>query len=108
MTIITHLTDSSFSFFLEKHELVVVDIWSEWCFPCKLINPAYEELANKYLDRISFTKVDAEACPDFGDQFGISSLPSFLFFKKGKLFERFIGADEARLRKTVKKLLKSE
>ena len=108
MTIITHLSDSSFSTFIDKHELVVVDIWAEWCFPCNIIDPVFEELANKYLDKISFTKVDADASPGFRTQFNVSGVPSFLFFKKGKLFELFTGADEARLRKTVEKLLKSK
>ncbi|MHA1911684.1 MAG: thioredoxin family protein [Candidatus Kariarchaeaceae archaeon] len=108
MTIITHLSDSSFTTFIEQHELVVVDIWAEWCFPCNIIDPVFEELAKVNLNKISFAKVDADANPGFRTQFNFSGIPSFLFFKGGKLFELFTGADEARLRKTVEKLLKSK
>jgi thioredoxin 1 len=104
---ITHLTSAEFSTYIEEHELVVVDVWAEWCFPCKFIDPVIEELSKKYVGKIYFTKVDADSNPDFRTRFNFSGIPSFLFFKQGKLFELFTGADEARLRKTAEKLLKS-
>lgn len=107
MTTISHLTDSSFPSFIKEHQLVVVDIWAEWCFPCKIIAPVFEELSKKYADQIFFTKIDADKNPNFRTEFNISGIPSFLFFKNGKIFELFTGADEARLRKTLEKLLKS-
>ena len=105
---ITHLSDADFSTFIEQHRLVVVDLWAEWCLPCKFIDPVFEELAEKFVAEISFVKIDAGIYPDFKDQFDITGIPSFLFFREGKLFDFFVGADEARLRKTLKKLLKSE
>ena len=105
---ITHLSDAKFSAFVDEHDLVVVDVWAEWCFPCNIIAPVMEELATKYVDKIFFAKVDADANPGFRTRFNFSGIPSFLFFKNGKLVELFTGADEARLRKTAKKLLESD
>ena len=100
------LTDESFERFIREHELVVVDFWAPWCFPCRMIAPVIEELARDYAGRVAFGKLNVDENPLTPVRFGITGIPTLLFFKRGRLVDRIIGAVpreliEARLRKLM-------
>ena len=71
---------------------VVVDFWAIWCGPCKMIAPLMEEFATEYEGKIKIGKVDVDNNQNIAVQFGIRSIPTVLFFKKGKVVDRVIGA----------------
>jgi thioredoxin len=85
----THpVTMSNFEEIVEKHELVVLDFWAEWCQPCKLLGPVFEELAAHNTD-IFFGKVNTEQSQDLAQAFQVRSIPTLMAFKKGELvFEK--------------------
>jgi thioredoxin 1 len=85
------LTYENFKEIVSKNEFVVVDFWAEWCYPCKIMEPIIEDLAQKYTN-VVFGKVNVDEEPTLASSFGIMSIPTLLFFYKGKAIEALIGA----------------
>nr|CEG05151.1 unnamed protein product [Fusarium clavum]CEG05890.1 unnamed protein product [Fusarium clavum] len=71
---------------LSSTTYVVVDFFADWCPPCKIIAPVYESLATKHsVDNVlAFAKVNVDHVQDAARQYGITAMPTFLFFKDGK------------------------
>lgn len=57
----------------------VIDFYTTWCGPCKMMAPVVESLAGKYAGKIDFYKVDIDQEPELASVFGIRSIPTFLF-----------------------------
>lgn len=70
---------------------VIVDFFAIWCGPCKMLSPVLERIENKYEDSIAFTKVDIDEFEEIADEYGIMSVPTLLFFDKGKLVRTEVG-----------------
>lgn len=71
---------------------VVVDFYADWCGPCKMIEPVIHRLSEEYQGRVKFVKVDTDANQELAAQFGIMSIPTVMFFAKGKVEDIVIGA----------------
>ncbi|QUB71436.1 thioredoxin [Prevotella multiformis] len=71
---------------------LVVDLWAPWCGPCKMLGPVISELAEAYDGRIVVGKCDIEENDDVAIDFGVRNIPTILFFKGGKLVDKFVGA----------------
>ncbi|MEM1943020.1 MAG: thioredoxin [Candidatus Caldarchaeum sp.] len=94
------LTDLSFNDFISKHEFAVVDFWAEWCAPCRAIAPVVKELARQYSGRVVFGKLNVDENPRTAAMFGIMSIPTLIFFKKGKPVDMVVGAVPKRMLET--------
>lgn len=73
---------------LAENTTVCVDMYAEWCRPCKRIAPHYAQLAKQYGDVCFFAKEDA----DLNLTVGVSVLPTFLFYEDGVLVRTIRGA----------------
>ena len=71
--------------------LTLVDFWATWCGPCRMVAPIVEELASETSD-VTFAKVDVDENPDVAMGLGITSIPTLMLFKNGKLVDKLIGA----------------
>ncbi|MDG6901579.1 MAG: thioredoxin [Nitrososphaerota archaeon] len=71
---------------------VVVDFYADWCGPCKIIEPVVHRLADEYTGKVKFVKIDTDANQELAMQFGIMSIPTVMFFSKGKVEDIVIGA----------------
>ena len=71
---------------------VLLDVWAEWCAPCRTIAPAIEELAAEMAGRVRVAKLNVDENPRTAAQFGIRSIPTLLIFKHGKLVDQIVGA----------------
>jgi thioredoxin 1 len=71
---------------------VVVDFYADWCGPCKMISPIISKLSEEYQGKVKFVKVDTDANQELTVQFGIMSIPTVMFFAKGKVEDIVIGA----------------
>ncbi len=86
------VTDQEFADKVENAQgLSVVDLWAEWCGPCKAIAPVVDELATEFEGKVSFYKLDTENNRATPTKYGVMSIPTLLFFKDGKLVEKVIG-----------------
>lgn len=88
---------------------VVVDLWAEWCGPCKVLGPVLERAAADGGGRWLLAKLDVDANPQLAQQFGVQGIPTVVAFKDGKEVDRFTGAlPEAQVRAFIDRLLPSE
>jgi len=87
------LTDGAFSADVLAHPgLVVVDVWAEWCTPCRALVPIFEALADRYDQRVRVAKLDADANVEAVTRYDVRALPTVLIFQSGVLVERLSGA----------------
>ena len=84
--------------------LVVVDFSAEWCGPCKMISPVFENLASTTSNAI-FCKIDVDVTPELADSYEVQGMPTFLFIKNGEIVDRFAGASITKLQETVASLI---
>jgi thioredoxin 1 len=85
--------DADFATTIEQHEgVAVVDLWAEWCGPCRMIGPVVEQLAAEYAGRVRVAKLDVDANPETTVRFGVRSIPTLLFFRNGEVIDRVVGA----------------
>lgn len=71
---------------------VLVDCWAPWCPPCRMIAPLLDQLAAESNGSYRIAKVNVDENPQVSSRFQISSIPTMLIFKDGKLIDRLIGA----------------
>jgi len=71
---------------------ILVDAWAPWCGPCRAIAPVLEQLAAEAQNRYRIGKLNVDENPRIASQYQISSIPTMLIFKGGKLVDRLIGA----------------
>jgi thioredoxin 1 len=64
---------------------VLVDVWADWCGPCKALAPIVEELAHAYEGRLTVLKLDVDENPRTASTYQVQSLPTVLVFKDGRL-----------------------
>ncbi|MDX7950986.1 thioredoxin [Lichenihabitans sp. Uapishka_5] len=87
------VTDASFQQdVLQSSEPVVVDLWAEWCGPCRMIAPALEEIAGEMKGKVKVVKLNIDENPDTTTHYGVQSIPTLLLFKNGEVFSKKVGA----------------
>ena len=90
------LNATSFDRFIAKAGLpVLVDFWADWCGPCKMMAPIFQQVAAEMGARVRFTKVDTEANSQVSMRHHIKGIPSLILFKNGEEVARTSGAMEA-------------
>lgn len=105
---ILHFSDTDFKKEVLDSDLpVLVDFWATWCGPCKMIAPILEELAKEYVKKIKIGKLDVDENPKITSQYGIMSIPTLMFFKKGQVIEQLVGAlSRSELKRKIEEHLK--
>lgn len=86
------VTDSSFEEFIGKHDTVVVDCWAPWCAPCRMLSSTIDAMAKDYKGRVVFGKLNTDENFATASKFGIMSIPTLLYFRKGELANKSVGA----------------
>lgn len=85
------ITDSNFNDEVLKAKIAIIDFYAPWCGPCRVFGPILEEFSNEVDSNVVVGKMNVDENQNIPNQFGITSIPSILVFKDGKLHERFVG-----------------
>lgn len=79
--------EKDFKSLIEKE--AIVDFYANWCGPCKMFSPIFEEEAKK--NYINFVKVNVDDFSDIAREYGVMTIPTVILFKDGKEVKRNIG-----------------
>ena len=88
---IKHFKTAEFEAAVEAAPLAMVDFWASWCGPCKMLSPAVEALAEQYEGKVLVAKVNVDEEPELARAFGVMSIPTVVFLKNGREFDRKVG-----------------
>ncbi|MDA8484506.1 thioredoxin TrxC [Pseudomonas resinovorans] len=86
------LNEADFTKQLRGDMPLLVDVWADWCGPCKSFAPIYQQAAGQLQGRCRLGKLDSEANRNLAGQLGIRSIPTLILFKDGKEVARQSGA----------------
>ena len=94
------LSEADFDAFVGRNDLpLVVDFWAEWCGPCKMMAPAFAQVAREQRVQFRLAKLDTETSPAIAGRYAIRSIPTLILFRHGQEVDRAVGAlDAGRLR----------
>jgi thioredoxin 1 len=103
-----HITKENFDKEIMKSKTpVIVDFWADWCGPCKMMSPVFEELSKDYTGKLKFAKLDTDKEQGVAEKFGISGIPTLIVLKNGKEVDRIVGfAPKPALKQKIDGILK--
>ncbi|KAK4164027.1 Thioredoxin [Cladorrhinum sp. PSN259] len=84
---VKHITShTEFDDLLKSTRYVITDFYADWCGPCKQIAPHYIKMASTFSipGFLAFAKVNVDNVQSVAVKYGVSAMPTFLFFKEGK------------------------
>jgi thioredoxin 1 len=104
---VQQIEDGQLEEFVKTHEIVVLDIFTTWCGPCKtqavILTDLEKEVDSK---RVSIIKMDADQCPSACQRFGVTAIPTLILFKEGKVVKDHVGVwSKADLMQEIQALL---
>jgi thioredoxin 1 len=74
-----------------KQGVVLVDLWAEWCGPCRRLAPTVDELAQDFDGRATVAKLNVDENPTVPGKYMVRGIPTLLVFKDGQLAETLVG-----------------
>jgi thioredoxin 1 len=105
MSEIKHLSEDNYGQEIASG-VVVVDFYADWCGPCKMMAPIFEEAAQEYDGRVTFAKLNIDLAKQIALDNKVMSIPTLLFFKDGEQQARVTGViDKATLAQKLDAIL---
>ena len=88
---LAELNSAGFNEFISGTPVSVVDFSATWCGPCQVLKPTIEALAGEMAGKVNIGKLDIDGAPEIASQFGVTSVPTIIFFKDGQQVDSMIG-----------------
>ena len=89
---VIHLSEGNFKKEVLNPEVpTLVDFYTTWCGPCKIIAPVIEEIAKEYDGKLKVAKLNIEEAGSIATQYSIMSVPTLFIFNKGEVVEQIVG-----------------
>jgi len=86
-------TDQNFEEEVLKSDVpVIIDFWAPWCAPCRVVGPIVDDLAKEFSGKVKVGKMNVDENQQTAGNFGIMSIPTVLYFKKGQPVDSVVGA----------------
>ena len=76
---------------LESDKTVLLDFYADWCGPCRMVSPLVDEIAEENPQYL-IGKINVDSEPELAESFGVSSIPTLVVMKSGKIANRIVGA----------------
>ena len=76
---------------MKSDKTVLVDFWASWCAPCMMLSPVIAEIAEEMNGSVAVGKVNVDEEQELSMQYGISSIPTLLVFRKGEIVNAAVG-----------------
>ena len=73
---------------LKAERPVIIDLWAEWCMPCKMIVPTLDEIANDYRGEIDIAKINVDEYPGLATDLSVMNIPALIFL--GNKYKRIL------------------
>jgi thioredoxin 1 len=87
------LTETNFRHIVMRSvQPVLVEFRADWSGTCDIMSPILEELSANYAGRIAIGLIDADKNRNLAEEYGVTYLPTFVFFKKGQVMDHIVGA----------------
>ena len=85
------ITETTFDDFVENNEFVLIDSWAPWCGPCRRMGPIIDELSAELEGKVAVGKLNTDEAEGISARFGITAIPTLLFFKNKVELEPLVG-----------------
>jgi thioredoxin 1 len=89
---ITELNDNNYNQIIKDNQMVLVDVWAQWCGPCKMVSPIVDEISIDFQGKLKVGKLDADNNKETLSHLGIRNIPALLLYKNGEIVDKLIGA----------------
>ncbi len=90
-----NLTEDTFKKEVLENDIpVLVDFWAPWCGPCRTLGPIVEELAREFDGKIKVCKLNVDENQTIAGEYRITSIPTILLFKGGKVVDQIMGVQD--------------
>jgi putative thioredoxin len=108
LALVKDVTDATFAIDVmerSKSVPVVIDLWADWCGPCRTLGPIIEKVVAETNGAVELVKVDVDANPQISQAFRVQSIPAVFAIHNGQIVDTFVGAlPEAQVREFVERL----
>ena len=87
----TVLTKDNFKGEVEEYKgLIIIDLYADWCAPCRMLAPVIEELEKEHTD-VKFCKINVDNEPELAQMFKVSSIPMIAAVKDNTFLDMSVG-----------------
>lgn len=92
---VVELNDENFkSEILDEKGIAIVDFWAEWCGPCRMMGPIFEQTSEEAAGKAKFGKLNVDEARQTAADFGVMSIPTLIVFKDGEKVDQLVGVQD--------------
>lgn len=85
---------------------VIADFFAEWCGPCRILGPIFEDMSEKFDGKIKFVEINIDESGELPEKYTVMSVPTLIIFKDGEAVETLVGLqDEESFEKKLQSLI---